>query len=618
MTQILENQTAAELERVFGAEGEAVWDTICAHFEFDSGFAYIFVAVPDTFGAEILQRDLSARLELVTAPTQTPAELERLSQWLLTTQATQAIWVGLTKLETDSDIKTWASAMTTATERINEQRDGIRKQQTCPIIFVIAPWVKNLIRVHAPDLWSNRTLSSEMTPVSNPDVLPIEPTTIEAHTTRVLSYLDPDLALAEAEKAKNNPRQQEDYKKLLRRAINGFIGQSQESAENGNLETALELAEKAVALARAQPEEFENELAASVNNLGNRYAALGQREEAFTATLEAVKIRRELARERPDAFNPDLAASLNNLGAMYDALGQRENALTATLEAKNLYEKLARERPDAFNPNLAASLNNLGNRYDALGQRENAFTATLEAVKIRRELARERPDAFNPDLAMSLINLGIRYDALGQRENALTATLEAKNLYEKLARERPDAFNPDLAASLNNLGAMYNALGQRENALTATLEAKNLYEKLARERPDAFNPNLAASLNNLGNRYDALGQRENAFTATLQGAEIFKDLYLHTRIPFSEKYAMSLNLLSNLYRALDQLEQAYDNAYLAVQVLSEVFLQYPQALAQRMIYMLQDYFSLCETLNHEPDHQLLAQIMPVLEPFLQS
>ena len=54
-------------------------------------------------------------------------------------------------------------------------------------------------------------------------------------------------------------------------------------------------------------------LARSLNNLSNRLADLGRREDALAAIEEAAAIRRELAAARPDAFRPDLAMSLNNL-----------------------------------------------------------------------------------------------------------------------------------------------------------------------------------------------------------------------------------------------------------------------------------------------------------------
>jgi len=47
----------------------------------------------------------------------------------------------------------------------------------------------------------------------------------------------------------------------------------------------------------------------------------------------AVAIRERLAKQNPDAFEPNLAASLNNLGAFYSELGRREEALGAAERA---------------------------------------------------------------------------------------------------------------------------------------------------------------------------------------------------------------------------------------------------------------------------------------------
>ena len=562
-----------EIEHIFGNQGLVAWDMVRTHFKWVSGFGWLFIGVPDGFSSGVIKRDLKKMLgRIKEAPTQTTLDIANLPQWLLQTKPSKAIWIDLTRLESGDDIEDWKKALIFVIGRLNEQRDGIRKKFVQPIVFAIAPWVKDLLRVHAPDLWSNRTLSTELTPTPSQDFLPYYEPTSELITQRNQNFssLDPLFALEEAEKIKNIPEQQENYKKFLRRAIAGFIGQSQESNNNGKWEVALALAQKAVALARVQPNEFESDLANSLNNLGVRYNVLGELEKALETKLEAVKLYRELARESPDIFNPHLASSLNNLGNSYDMLGEREKALKTKLEAVKLYRGLAQEKSDAFNPNLAGSLSNLGNGYYALGEREKAFEATLEAIKIRRELA----------------------------------------------REKPSAFKPDLASSLNNLGAMYDTLGEREKALEVTLESIKLRRELARERPDAFNPNLAGSLNNLGGIYDALGEREKALEVTLEGTRLFEDLFAKNRLAFNEGYAMSLNLLSSRYYALDQLEPAHKNAYLAVQVLSQLFLRYPQALADRMIHMLRDYATLCQTLNLEPDQALLEPIVPILEPFL--
>jgi len=180
------------------------------------------------------------------------------------------------------------------------------------------------------------------------------------------------------------------------------------------------------------------------------------------------------------------ARLLGNLGVALGALGRREEALTATEEAVGIYRQLAQENPQAFLPYLAMSLNNLGNRLSALGRREEALTATQEAVDIRRRLAEQNPQAFLPDLAMSLNNLGRMLSALGRREEALTATQEAVGICRRLAQENPQAFLPDLAGSLNNLGRDLSALGRREEALTAYEEAVRTLLPFFRVLPAAF------------------------------------------------------------------------------------------------------------------------------------
>ena len=49
-----------------------------------------------------------------------------------------------------------------------------------------------------------------------------------------------------------------------------------------------------------------NRLAGSLNNLANRLADLGRREDALAASQEAADTLRELAAARPDAFRPNL------------------------------------------------------------------------------------------------------------------------------------------------------------------------------------------------------------------------------------------------------------------------------------------------------------------------
>ncbi len=106
----------------------------------------------------------------------------------------------------------------------------------------------------------------------------------------------------------------------------------------------------------------------SLNNLGNKQSALGQREAALISMQEAVDLRRKLAQARPDAFLPDLAMSLNNLGAMQAALGQREAALVSAEEALDAIWPFFLRLPAAFEPFAGIYLRNLREHLEALGR----------------------------------------------------------------------------------------------------------------------------------------------------------------------------------------------------------------------------------------------------------
>lgn len=102
-----------------------------------------------------------------------------------------------------------------------------------------------------------------------------------------------------------------------------------------------------------------------------------------------MKIDRELAKNNP-AFGRTLASSLGNLGTIYSVLGRRQEALSATEEAVKIYRKLAKINPSILD-NLASSLNNLGLRQLELGQSEQARSTYEESIAIIRPLAANNP-----------------------------------------------------------------------------------------------------------------------------------------------------------------------------------------------------------------------------------
>ncbi len=365
-------------------------------------------------------------------------------------------------------------------------------------------------------------------------------------------------------------------------------------------------------LAAERPDAFLSDLAMSLNNLSAMFSELGRREAALEAAQESVEIRRRLAAERPDAFLPDLAGSLSNLGAMLRELGRHEDSLASAREAVEIRRRLATEQPDAFLPALAGSLNNLGASLGELGRREDAFAAVRDAAEIYRRLAAERPDAFLPNLAGSLNNLGHTLNQLGRHEEALAATREATDFYRGLAADRSDAFLPALAMSVHNLGVTLASLDRREDAFESMREGTDIYRRLAAQRPDAFLPDLAKSLNNLSVQLGRLDRRDEALTAAREAVEIRRRLAGERPNAFMPDLAMSLTNLAISLSKLGRREDALAAAHEAVTLLAPFFLRLPTAYRQKMIVSFNQYLELSKKIGVEPDAALLA---PIVEAF---
>ncbi|MBI5427508.1 MAG: tetratricopeptide repeat protein, partial [Nitrospinae bacterium] len=167
---------------------------------------------------------------------------------------------------------------------------------------------------------------------------------------------------------------------------------------------------------------YEPDVAMTLNNLGNLYAATQKHAQAETALREALDSYRKLAKRNPGAYEPHMAMTLNNLGALYADIQKHAQAETAYKEALSIRKKLAARNPDAYEPYVAATLNNIAGLYVfSLNRPDEAWRLVEEGLGIRRRLWNRFPPAFGDDLAKSLevsIETGIR---LGKDKTDLCA-----------------------------------------------------------------------------------------------------------------------------------------------------------------------------------------------------
>ena len=241
-------------------------------------------------------------------------------------------------------------------------------------------------------------------------------------------------------------------------------------------------------------------LAASHNNVGSTYGALGDHKQALTYQLKALQIRERVL----PGDHPDLALSYNNVGSTYYAQGKYEDALEYLLKALGIRERVLPED----HPDLATSYNNVGATYGNLGDHEKELEYDLKALQIRERVL----PGDHPDLARSYNNVGCTYSALGDHEQALTYKLKALQIRERVL----PGDHPDLAVSYNNVGGTYRAMGDHEKTLEYAMKALQIWERVLPEN----HPNLATSFSNIAWTYHALGRLEEAAAHMRRAAEI--------------------------------------------------------------------------------------------------
>ncbi|KZP11528.1 TPR-like protein, partial [Athelia psychrophila] len=311
------------------------------------------------------------------------------------------------------------------------------------------------------------------------------------------------------------------------------------------------------ALAADLPAAFNAPLADSLNNMVVWLAAAGRHEEAVTAIMEAVDLRRTLAADQPAVFNAPLADSLNNMAACLAAAGRHEEAATAIMEAVDLCRTLAADQPAAFNAPLAVCLNNMAIWLAAAGRHEEAaVTAVREAVDLRRALAADQPTVFNAPLAESLFNMSNSFAAVKRHEEAVTAVREAIDLRRTLAEDQPAVFNGPFADYLNNLSIWLAAVGRHEEAVTAVREAVDLRRALAADQPTVFNGPLAESLFNMSNSLAAVKRHEEAITTVREAVDLRRTLAADQPAVFNSPLTSSLLNMSVWLAAAGRHEEA--------------------------------------------------------------
>jgi tetratricopeptide (TPR) repeat protein len=210
--------------------GSPDWQALLKLFELNEGFAFIVLLVPNEEGAVVCSDALAKRLEVARKKLleleTTPDRLREIANALLFTEArpeTGAVWVSRVVSEGAPDYREWRDAWRRGVSALNQHRNPLRRKWSVPVVFVGAPWLQDVLRENAPDLWSVRTQVAWVEP---------EAPAMATNAARTFGDVprrgpDPLMAIAEAERLRGKQGSELAVARLLYRAGLGFAASYQ-------------------------------------------------------------------------------------------------------------------------------------------------------------------------------------------------------------------------------------------------------------------------------------------------------------------------------------------------------------------------------------------------------
>ncbi|MGH1347757.1 MAG: protein kinase domain-containing protein [Nannocystales bacterium] len=267
----------------------------------------------------------------------------------------------------------------------------------------------------------------------------------------------------------------------------------------GDPKTALEHAQRGLALYEQSYQERDPSVAEAHEHVGGLLQQLGRAEDGLPHVERSLAIEIELW--GPE--HPRVAASRDNLAIVYGSLGRAEDAAQqleaalATLEA--IYGS------DSFE--LADALTNLG-------EVRMMQDRPVDTLALNERAGRLREKAYGPDHAELAYNLSNGAGALIRLERYAEAEARLRRALEIRVASR-GADHPLVGLVQFNLGAALAGKGDHAGAAEALSEAERIWSTALGEG----HPNTAAARVNLGEAWVKAGQRKQGLAKMRAGVD---------------------------------------------------------------------------------------------------
>lgn len=254
-----------------------------------------------------------------------------------------------------------------------------------------------------------------------------------------------------------------------------------------------------------------------LQNLGNTYSATGNARSAAAVHQRLVIERRKLAEDGSREQCQELANSLESLGNDLRALGILGDASDAYREAMHVYESMSERNIDFDREGYARLLGNLSNACHDLGDDNAAFINGQQSLDEYVELNQRTRGRFSVQVAEAASRLATVVSESGDVSFGERLFDQAIDAWRKVPSEQQ---TPAAAMSYSrtqlNYANLLEAIGRAEQAYGYYEDATNIRRALVDEDRQQFAPALSNILYHFGLAHLCAGHSDKA-------ADLFRD-----------------------------------------------------------------------------------------------
>jgi tetratricopeptide (TPR) repeat protein len=524
---------------------EPDWQALLRHFDFNEGFALIFLFVESAENAEVCREALGDHLRATEKGTirliapEGPEDAFHLPYFLHQPEGldrSETLWIESVIPEgsvAPEKLEEWRKAWRACFASLNQVRNTMQRTIPGALVFVFAPWMQVLVRNIAPDLWSIRStvarISLRLEPVSSRQMEPAP----ERVQPEAYDGPDPEYALKVAETLRGKPGLESQLADVLLRAGRGFF-------EQYRFERAIPVLEEVYALRKELSEQSsgpdnataERALADAASWLGRAYLRVARYNDAEPLLRRALEIDESIY----DPDHPEVAIRLNNLAQLLLATNRLAEAEPLMRRALEIDERSY----GSDHPIVAIRLNNLAQLLQATNRLAEAEPLMRCALEI--DEANYGPN--HPNVARDLNNLALLLKDTNRLDEVEPLMRRALEIDER--NYGPD--HPEVAIDLNNLGQLLNVSNRFAEAEPLVRRALEIDE--TSYGPD--HPIVAIRLNNLAQLLKATDRVAEAAPLMRRALEIAETSYG----PDHPEVATDLNNLALLLQVTNRLDEA--------------------------------------------------------------